>query len=90
MGREVFRCRYQTKYLVRVAHGPVGEILDELVPELHLLPEGQVISALHHRVDQLAQLRLDVKSQNSRVLKNEVFLQLRLESNTNYLFYCLL
>ena len=79
MGREVFRCRYQTKYLVRVAHGPVGEILDELVPELHLLPEGQVVSPLHHRVDQLAQLRLDVKSQNSRVLKMEFCSQLELK-----------
>jgi len=40
-------------YLMRIAHGPVGEVLDELVPELHFLPEGQIVSSLHHRVNQL-------------------------------------
>lgn len=53
---------------MRVAHGPIGQVFDELVPELHLLPEREIVSPLHHGVDQLAQLRLDVQRQNGCVL----------------------
>ena len=63
-----------TAHLMRVSHGPVREVLDEFVPELHLLPEREVVSPLHHRVHQLTQLRLDVQRQHGRVLvkKNQI------------------
>ena len=41
-----------------ITHHPVGEVFHHLVPELHLLSEGQVVAMLHHPLHQLAQLRL--------------------------------
>ena len=41
-----------------VPHHPVGEVLHHLVPELHLLSEGEVVAVLHHPLHQLTQLRL--------------------------------
>ena len=52
---------------MRVAHDPVGEVLDELVAELHLLAEGQVVAARHHRLDELAEFRLDVDGVHGRI-----------------------
>ena len=39
--------------LMRVAHDPVGEILDEFVAELDLLAEGEIVASLDHRLHQL-------------------------------------
>ena len=52
---------------MRVAHHPVGQVLDELVAEFHLLPEGQVVAACHHGLYQLAQFRLDVYRVHRRI-----------------------
>jgi len=53
--------------LVRVSHDPVGEVLNKLVAELHLLSEGQVVSSQHHCLHQLTDLRLYLYGVNRRV-----------------------
>jgi len=58
--------------LVRVAHDPVGEVLDELVAELHLLPERQVVAPHHHRLHQLTHLRLYLYCVDRRVQVTDV------------------
>ncbi len=63
-------------HLVGASERPVGEVLDQLVAELHLLAEGQVVPAPHHRLHQLAEARLDVQRQHRRVQVPHVSRQL--------------
>ena len=50
-----------------MTHRPVRQVFDQFVAELHLLSEAQIVALFHHHTNQLAQLRLDQKSQNRGV-----------------------